>query len=113
MDEVTDTMKELIADVPREACDLTQFRGAAQGFKKLYALIYSQSCAPCEDLRQRVRQTDIKTPIVEIPGDTCFEIADELGVTKYPSVVLIRQGTVKKVHTGTPAKLLERMVKGR
>ena len=95
-------------------CDPSQFKLAASQYRKLYVLVDQADCQACQELDGLISKADIKTPIVKVPGDTCGAIADELGVSQYPTVVLLRGGKAVKVHTGVPnSEIVKRMQAGK
>ena len=95
-------------------CDPGQFRLAASQYRKLYVLVDQADCQACQDLDGLISRADIKTPIVRVPGDTCSAIADELKVSQYPTVVLMRGGKAVKIHTGVSnSEIIKRMQAGK
>lgn len=97
-------------------CDPGQFKLAASQYKKLYVFLSPEQaeCPACQDLDARIAQADIKTPIVKVPGDSCGVIADDLGVSQYPTVVLMRGGKAVKKHTGiSNSEIVKRMEAGK
>jgi len=96
----------------RPACNLDVFNEVAKQFKKLYVAIVADGCVHCTELKKKMRETQIPHPIVEVPGDVCFEIADDLNVDRYPTVCLLEKGKVKSKHIGNVEKIIERMRAG-
>lgn len=100
----------------RSDCDLTRFKTVTSQIDRLYVYVHpeDEECGVCRDLDKLIADADIKTPIVSVPGDTCHEIADELGVDVYPTVALMKEGVVVKVHKNlSPEKIVQKMMRGR
>lgn len=98
--------------VKPQHCNTLGFIEQSEQYKDLYALVHSDHCAPCHELVQLARDTDIPTPVVEVPADQCPALADALGVEVFPSVVHLRKGKISKVLTGSPEDLIDKMLKG-
>lgn len=93
-------------------CNTLGFIEQSKQYKDLYALVHSNHCDPCSELVQLARDTEIPTPVVEVPADQCPDLAEALGVEVFPSVVHLQKGKVSKVLTGSPESLINKMLKG-
>ena len=96
-------------------CNREIFMEAASQYTNLYAILYPEQshCSHCETLRAQILAADIKHPIVDVPGDVCTELADSFGIDRYPSVVHLKRGKVKAVHTGNPDTIIRKMMEGK
>lgn len=107
------TMKS--APVDPAHCEVAAFTEVARMYRDLYVYVYPEKsdCGHCNALRARILEADIPHPIVDMPGDVCHELADSFGVDRYPSVVRLRRGKVKAVHTGNPDVVIRKMTEGK
>lgn len=107
------TMKPSAVDPAH--CEVTIFTEVAKMYKDLYAYIYPEhdECGHCDTLRAKILEADIPHPIVDIPGDVCSELAESFGIDRYPSIVKLKRGKVKAVHTGDPNKVIQKMMEGK
>lgn len=96
----------------RAACELDTFNEVTKQIKKLYVAIVTDDCIGCESFKTKIKQANVPYPIVEIPGDICFEIADNFQVRMVPSVILLENGRVKNKHVGSADQIIEKMERG-
>ena len=96
-------------------CQTETFFEAAKQFKKLYAYVkpYDSNCGACSRMDEEIKNAEVPYPIVQIPGDRCVNLADALGVDKYPTVVLLKKGKVISRHIGNPDAVIRKMVEGK
>ena len=80
----------------------TEFRDDIQTHSKLYVYFHSHGCGPCIELHPKINQFGkISDDIVYmISSDEAKELQEQLNVTAYPSMVLLKNKKVKRAGLG-------------
>lgn len=99
---------------PQQCPDPDLFFQAVTQMEQVYINVYPQEsdCEACNDFRQKILEAEIPTPIVDLPGDACTQLAEKLGVEVYPTVILMRNGQIINRYAGSNEQTIEKMKRG-
>jgi thioredoxin-like negative regulator of GroEL len=80
----------------------TAFREDIQSHSELYVYFHSPGCGPCIELHPKINKFGKTSShlVYMISSDEAKELQEQLNVTAYPSMVLLKNKTVERAGLG-------------